>query len=79
MNWFEIALVGAVLVGATAGTVLVVRQPVFWSGLVVAMFKAALPFITKPETPEKREKRVQEERAGRGDEYLRKRYGGLKD
>jgi hypothetical protein len=62
-----------VLVGATAGTALVVRQPVFWSGLVIAMFKAAVPILTKRMTPEQEAEWRAAERAGRGDEWLRKR------
>lgn len=47
MNWLEIALIGAVLAGATAGTVLVVRSPSFWVGLGAAMFNAAFPAIVQ--------------------------------
>lgn len=75
MNWLEIALVGAVLVGATAGTVLVVRSPGFWWGLLSAGLSAALPIILKRMTPEEEKAWREAERAGRGDEWLRKRRG----
>ena len=77
MNWFEIALVGAVLVGATAGTVLVVRQPVFWSGLIIAMLKAALPLVTKRLPADKEAEWRASTRGADGDaEWQRKRRGG---
>ena len=76
MNWFEIALVGAVLVGATAGTVLVVRQPVFWSGLIIAMLKAALPIVTKRLPADKEQEwRNATRHADGGDEWARKHRG----
>ena len=54
MSWIEIALIGAVLVGATAGTALIVRAlgPDLLVGLAGSMLKAALPFITQRMTPE---------------------------
>lgn len=75
MSWLDIALIGAVLVGVTAGTALVVRNPVFWAGLATAMLKAALPFITKRMTPKDEEEWRKAERAGRGDEWRRRRLG----
>lgn len=75
MNWFDIVLIGAVLVGATAGTVLVVQQPVFWSGLVTAMLRAALPYVVKRLPADKEEEWRKAERAGRGDEWLRRHRG----
>ena len=75
MTWIEIALIGAVLVGATAGTALVVRQPVFWSGLILAMLKAAAPIIAKRLPADKEEEWRKAERAGRGDEWRRRRLG----
>ena len=76
MSWLEIALIGAVLVGATAGTALVVRQPVFWSGLIVAMLKAALPIITKRMTPEQEDEWRKSGRLPDGqDAFDRKRRG----
>lgn len=78
MNWFEIVLIGAVLVGAAAGTALVVRAlgPDLLVGLAVYMLKAAMPIITKRMTPEQEAEWRAAERAGRGDEWLRKRRGG---
>lgn len=76
MNWLEIALIGAVLVGATAGTVLVVQQPVFWSGLITAMLKAALPYVVKRMPADKEEEwRKSTRQADGGDEWRRKRLG----
>lgn len=76
MTWLEIALIGAVLVGATAGTVLVVRNPVFWSGLTVAMIKAALPIITKRMKPEEEAQWRKSTRLPDGeDAFNRKRRG----
>lgn len=75
MPWLEIALIGAVLVGVAAGTALVVRNPVFWAGLGTAVLKAALPVILKRMKPEDEASWREAERAGRGDEWLRKRRG----
>ena len=75
MTWFEIALIGAVLVGAAAGTALVVRNPQFWWDIVAVAFAAALPFFTKRMTPQEEDEWRKAERAGRGDEWRRKRLG----
>ena len=75
MPWIEIALIGAVLVGVTAGTVLVVRNPTFWGGLIVGIVNAVMPYIAKRMTPEEEAEWRQAERAGRGDEWRRKRLG----
>lgn len=77
MSWLDIALIGAVLVGATAGTALIVRAlgPDLLVGLAGSMLKAALPFIMKRMTPEEEAEWRQAERAGRGDEWRRKRLG----
>ena len=77
MTWFEIALIGAVLVGTAAGAALVVRQPVFWSGLIMAMLKAALPVITKRLPPEKEEEWRKSQRLPDGDKDWRRRRLGL--
>lgn len=63
--------------GATAGTALIVRAmgPDLLVGLVGSMLKAALPFITKRMTPEEESEWRKAERAGRGDEWRRKRLG----
>lgn len=52
MSWLEIALVLAVLVGAGAGTALVVRNPAFWVGLGSAMLQGLLPVLTRRMDPE---------------------------
>ena len=75
MPWLEIALIGAVLVGVTAGTVLVVRNPVFWGEFVVGIVQAMMPYITKPMTPAEESEWRKAERAGRGEEWRRKRLG----
>ena len=51
MSWLEVALVLAVLVGAGAGTALVVRNPAFWMGLGSAVVQALLPVLTKRMDP----------------------------
>ena len=75
MSWIEIALIGAVLVGAAAGTALVVRNPQFWWDIVAVAFTAALPFFAKRMTPQEEDEWRKAERAGRGDEWRRRRLG----
>lgn len=75
MPWIEIALIGAVLVGVTAGTVLVVRNPTFWGGLIVGIAEAVMPYMAKRMTPAEEEEWRKAELAGRGDEWRRKRLG----
>jgi hypothetical protein len=76
MTWLEIALIGAVLVGAAAGTALVVRAPTFWYDMLAAAVTAALPFIMKRMKPEDEAKMREDYRAGRGDSYFHDRSGG---
>lgn len=76
MSWFNILLIVAVLAGVTAGTVLVVRSPNFWGGLIVGIVEAIMPYITRRMTPEEEAQFREAERAGRGEEWLRKRRGG---
>lgn len=52
MSVLDIALVLAVLVGAGAGTALVVRNPAFWMGLGSAVVSALLPVLLKRMDPE---------------------------
>ena len=52
MTWLEIAAIVVLLIGVGAGGYLVAQRPTFWVGLVVAMFKAAWPFLSKRMTPE---------------------------
>ena len=76
MPWIEIALIGAVLVGVTAGTVLVVRNPTFWGGLIVGIVQAAMPYITKRMTPEEEAEWRKSQRLPDGDkDWRRKRLG----
>lgn len=75
MSWLQIALIVAVIGGATLGTAMIVRSPNFWFGLIAAGVKAALPFVMKQMSPEEQASWREAERAGRGDEWLRKRRG----
>lgn len=76
MTWLEIALIGAVLVGATAGTVLIVRSPNFWFGLVAAAVKAALPFIlTRMKPGQEAQWRDATRKGDAGDEFMRRKQG----
>lgn len=52
MNWFDVLLVMAVLVGVTAGTVIIVRNPNFWWDVLAAAIVAVTPFFAKRNTPE---------------------------
>ena len=52
MSWFDILLVMAVLVGVTAGTVIIVRNPKFWWDFAAAGVLAAMPYFMKRNTPE---------------------------
>jgi hypothetical protein len=79
MTWLEVALVVGVLLGAGCGAALVVRSPTFWLDLGKAAVIAALPEIarvltTRMSPNEEREMR-EAYRAGRGDEWERKRRG----
>ena len=75
VSWIEIFLIGAVLVGAAAGTALVVRSPSFWYDMVAAAVVAALPYFTKRMKPDDEAAWREAEKAGRGDEWARKRRG----
>lgn len=79
MNWLDIALIGAVVIGAACGTALVVRRPQFWAAIAVEAWRAAAPeflrIITMRMTPEEEAEWRKAERAGRGDEWRRKRLG----
>ena len=75
MNWLTAGLIVAVLGGATLGTVMAVRSPDFWFGLIVAAFKAALPFVMKQMSPEDLDKWHEAIRRGTDDEFRRRRTG----
>lgn len=76
MSWFDILLIGAVLVGVTAGTALVVRSPTFWGGLIVGIVDALMPLLAKRLPADKEEEwRKATRHADGGDEWRRKRLG----
>jgi len=69
-------LVLAVLLGVGSAAFLVMRSPSFWSDLAKEIASKAWPQIkqvlTKRMTPEEEAEMRREQRAGRGDEWLRK-------
>ena len=73
MNWIEIAAIVVLLIGIGAGGFLVARRPAFWVGLGLAMLKAAWPILSKRMSAEEEAEWRDAQRAGRGDEWLRKR------
>jgi hypothetical protein len=79
MTWLEVALVVGVLLGAGCGAALVVRNPTFWLDLGKAAVIAALPAVIsvlKHRMSPNEEREMREAyRAGRGDEWERKRRG----
>ena len=74
-----VLLVAAVLTGVGAAAFLVMRSPAFWYDVGAQFVSNALPklvaLITKRMAPEEEEEWRKAERAGRGDEWLRKRRG----
>lgn len=82
MKWLW--LVGAALLGVAAFSVYrAFQSPTFVSGLVglavAAALRALVPAIAKPLSPEDTKAKNDAYRRGQGDEWLRKRQGGLKD
>lgn len=79
MDWISVLCIVAVLAGLFAGAAMVARSPTFWVGLGVAVFRAGFPFVAayvaKRMTPEEEAAWRKAERAGRGEEWLRKRRG----
>ena len=73
------ALVAAVLIGVGAAAFLVMRSPAFWADAGKQLFNALLPavlkYVGKRMTPEEEAEYQRAVRAGRGDEWLRKRRG----
>jgi hypothetical protein len=69
-------LVLAVLLGVGSAAVLVIRSPSFWVDLAKEIAVKAWPQIkqvlTKRMTPEEEAEMRREQRAGRGDEWLKK-------
>jgi hypothetical protein len=79
VTWIEVALLICALVGITAGAFLVAQRPAFWVGLGMAAMKAAWPYLLryfgKRMSPEEEAEYQREFRAGRGDQWLRRRRG----
>lgn len=71
------ALVAAVLIGVGAAAFLVMRSPAFWGDVATELATKAWPqllrLLTKRMPPEEEAEMQREYRAGRGDEWLRKR------
>lgn len=53
MNWIDIALFVAVLIGVAAGGFLVARSPAFWVGMGLEVFRRLMPILMKRMPPEK--------------------------
>jgi len=73
------ALIVAVLIGVGAASFLVLRTPAFWGEVVRELATKAWPqilaILSKRMTPEEEDEWRKAERAGRGDEWRRKRLG----
>lgn len=73
------ALVAAVLIGVGAAAFLVMRSPAFWAEAGKQLFNALLPavlkYLGKRMSPEEEADYQRAVRAGRGDEWLRRRRG----
>ena len=65
MNWLNLGLSVAVLLGAAAGTALVVRSPSFWLGMGRAVLMAVLPVLLRRMPPE--EEAAWRKRVSRGE------------
>ena len=63
--WLETGLAVAVLLGAAAGTALVVRSPSFWLGMGRAVIIAVLPVLLRRMPPE--EEAAWRKRVSRGE------------
>ena len=70
-------LVAAVLIGVGAAAFLVMRSPAFWADagkqLVTALLPAVIRVLSKRMPPEEEAEWRAAQRAGRGDEWIRKR------
>jgi hypothetical protein len=73
VNWLEVVLILAVVLGLFSGAVLVARSPTFWFGLGTVMLKAALPYLLKRMPPEQ-EKAMQDclRRGGEWDNFKKR-------
>jgi hypothetical protein len=73
------ALIVAVLIGVGAASFLVMRTPAFWGEVVRELATKAWPqilaILSKRMTPQEEVEWRKAERAGRGDEWRRKRLG----
>jgi len=73
------ALIVAVLIGVGAASFLVLRTPAFWGEVVRELATKAWPqvlaILSKRMTPQEEAEWRKAERAGRGDEWRRKRLG----
>ncbi len=71
-------LVLAVLIGVGAAAFLVMRSPAFWAEAAKRIGAALLPaivgYVSKRLPPEEEAEWRREQRAGRGDEWLRNRW-----
>lgn len=75
-------IVGSLVLALVGGTVLAVRSPAFWIGMVKAAIASAIPAIyatvTKRASPEEEAQVRDAERRGQGDEYRRRKNRNLK-
>lgn len=75
----DYVLVAVLILGLGAGAFMVARSPVFWIGLVREIAKIAIPVITRivmlRMSPADEAKMQKEFKAGRYDEWLRKKRG----
>lgn len=75
MNWIEVIAFVFVSLGLVAGAFLVAQRPAFWIEFGARIIAVLMPFILKRMTPEEEAEWRAAERAGRGEEWLRKRRG----
>lgn len=52
----DYVLLAAFIIGLAAGGYLVARSPAFWVGLFMVILQRAWPFLSKPLSPEDRER-----------------------
>lgn len=79
MTYWLMAIAVFAVLCMGAGVYVVARSPLFWSALVGQVVAAAIPvlrdYAVKPMTPDEQAQWREAERAGRGDEFMRKRRG----
>ena len=80
MSWQEAVATVIVCLGLFAGAFLFARRPAFWIEFGIRIFSRVSPhvwrYLSKRMTKEEEEAYLKEYRAGRGDEWLRRRRGG---